>query len=133
MKEPFKLMLPIHQLNLLVSKVIPNAEKMIEIDYKGGQKIKIVDGNVNFDIESMLKTKLNLFEFKVRFKIDDEYFDLDFVKELMQKTRKYVQLKNGNTVNIENIRDINKWIEFLKKIRIFKKQLKNTNQQHIPH
>jgi len=43
MKEPFKLTLQIFQLNTLVTKIIPNAEKILDVDYRGGQKIKVVD------------------------------------------------------------------------------------------
>lgn len=114
MKAPFRIMLPVFQLNNIISKVIPNAEKLLEVDYKSGQRIELENGVVNFDVDASLFGKDNLLEFKLRFKIGDEYFTLDYIKELMTKNRKYVQLKNGKTINIENIREINKWLEFLK-------------------
>ncbi|MCA9459699.1 MAG: DEAD/DEAH box helicase, partial [Nanoarchaeota archaeon] len=119
-KSPFLIMLPISNLELFVNRVIPKIETFYEVIYKNGQKLRVIDGNVRFDIETNLKSRLDLFEFKVKFKIEDEYFDVDYLKELMQKSKKYVQLKDGSTVNIENIREINKWIEFLNKFE-FKK------------
>jgi len=119
-KSPFLIMLPIANLEIFVNDVIPNAENFFEVVYKDGIKLKVVDGLVHFDIETNLKSRLDLFEFNVNFKIGGENFDLDYLKELMQKSRKYVQLKNGTTINIENIREINKWIEFLNKYE-FKK------------
>ncbi|MCA9495985.1 MAG: DEAD/DEAH box helicase [Nanoarchaeota archaeon] len=119
-KSPFLIMLPISNLELFVNKVIPKIETFYDVIYKNGQRLRVIDGNVRFDIETNLKSRLDLFEFKVKFKIEDEYFDVDYLKELMQKSKKYVQLKDGSTVNIENIREINKWIEFLNKFE-FKK------------
>lgn len=121
MKTPFRIMLPIFQLNNFVSKVMPQAEKIVDIDYKGGKKIELADGKVKFDVNAVLNKKLDLFEFKLKFKVEDEYFDLDYIKELMLKSRKYVQLKSGKTINIENIREINRWLEFLKQF-IFEKK-----------
>jgi len=119
-KSPFQIMIPISSLEMFVKKVLDKAGKMFEIQYKNGQKLTLNEGNVEFEIDTNLKRNLNLFEFKVRFKIGTEYFDLDFLKNLMLQNRKYVQLKDGSTANIENIREINKWIEFLNKFE-FKK------------
>ena len=48
----------------------------------------------------------------------------------MERNR-HIQLKNGKTVSIENIREINKWIEFLRKFEFQRKsnmyQAKNNN------
>jgi SNF2 family DNA or RNA helicase len=120
-KLPFQLMTPISNLEIFVKSAIPKIKEKFQIEYKDGTPLKVADGNVNFEIETNLKKSLNLFEFKVKFKIQDEYFDLDFLKEVMEKPKKYVQLKDGTTINIENIREINKWIEFLKKYE-FEKQ-----------
>ena len=114
-KSPFTLMLPISYLELFLAKIIPRIQDQFQIEYKDGIPIRLADGNVRFEVESNLKSRLDLFEFKVKFKIEDEYFDLDFLKDLMQKNKKFVQLKDGSMVNIENIREINKWIEFLKR------------------
>ncbi|MFW6285538.1 MAG: SNF2-related protein [Nanoarchaeota archaeon] len=113
-KGPFKIVLPIFQLNNFVNKVLPNAQKLLEINYKHGQELKLKNDKASFILDTNLDKKLNLLEFTLKFKIGDEYFDLEFVKQLMLKSRKYVQLKNGTTINVENIREINKWIEFLK-------------------
>jgi SNF2 family DNA or RNA helicase len=93
---------------------MPQAEKIVEVDYKGGQKITLKNENAKFFVETSLNAKVNLLEFNVKFKIGDEYYDLDFIKDLMQRNRKFVQQKDGTTINVENIREINKWIEFLK-------------------
>ncbi len=119
-KSPFLLMLPISNLDNFVKTVLPKAEKEYNVVYKDGQRIELSDSNVHFELETNLRSHLNLFEFKVKFKIGNEYFDLDFLKELMLKNKKYVQLKDGSTANVENIREINKWIEFLDKYE-FKK------------
>jgi superfamily II DNA or RNA helicase len=119
-KFPFMLTIPISNLELFVKKAIPILEKKFEVHYKDGVPLKVADGKVHFEVETNLRKSLNLLEFKVKFKIGDEYFDLDFLKELMEKPRKYVQLKDGTTVNIENIREINKWIEFLRKYEFSK-------------
>lgn len=120
-KSPFLVMLQISYLEQFIKKLLPKAEEMYEIVYKNGEKLRLADGNVKFEIETNLQKRIDLFEFNVKFKIEDEYFDLDFLKNLMQKNRKYVQLKDGTTVNIENIREINKWIDFLTRYE-FKKQ-----------
>ena len=114
-KLPFQIMIPIASLDTFVKLILPKAEKEYEIEYKDGKKLTLSDTEVEFEIDTNLRRNLNLFEFKVRFKVHEEYFDLDFLKDLMQKNKKYVQLKDGSTVNIENIREINKWIEFLDK------------------
>ena len=114
-KLPFQIMIPVASLDTFVKLILPRAEKSYDIVYKGGKKLTLSDTEVEFEIDTNLRRNLNLFEFKVRFKVADEYFDLDFLKDLMQKNRKHIQLKDGSTVNIENIREINKWIEFLDK------------------
>ena len=120
-KNPFSLMLPIATLDTIIQKVLPKAEQIYPIEYKDGNKLKLDNSNVVFELETKLERRINLFEFKVKFKVGDEYVDLDFLKDLMLKNKKYVQLKDGNTINIENIREINKWIEFLNNYE-FKKQ-----------
>ncbi len=112
-KSPFSTNLQIAYLEPFIKQIIPKAEEMYSVEYKNGEKLRLADGNVKFEIETDLVRRLNLFEFKVKFKIEDEYFDLDYLKDLMQKNKKFVQLEDGTTVNIENIREINKWIEFL--------------------
>lgn len=114
MKSPFRIVLPMYQLNNFVNLVIPRAEKFIEVDYRSGEKIKIRKGSVGFDIDVNFSLEGDLFEFEVKFKIGEEYFGLDFIKALMEKSRKFVELKNGTTIDVENIRDISKWLEFLK-------------------
>lgn len=114
-KSPFSVMLQISYLEIFIKNVLPKAQELYEIEYKNGETLRLADGNVKFELETNLVRRINLFEFKVKFRIEDEYFDLDFLKDLMLKNKKYVQLKDGTTVNIENIREINKWIEFLGK------------------
>ncbi len=123
-KSPFTIMIPISNLELFIAKIIPKLKTFFTIEYKDGVPLRLADGNVRFELETNLKSRLNLFEFNVKFKVEDEYFDLDFLKELMQQNRKFIQLKDGTTVNIENIREINKWIEFLKRFE-FKKHENN--------
>lgn len=127
-KSPFMVMLPISSLENFINQVLPKVEDRFDVIYKNGQKLKLADGNVKFELETNLKSRLDFFEFKVRFRIENEYFDIDFLKDLMLKNKKYVQLKDGTTVNIENIREINKWIEFLKKFEFKKKD--NVYQSH---
>lgn len=127
-KSPFMVMLPISSLESLINQVLPKAEAIFKIEYKNGQKLKLADGNVKFELETNLKSRLDFFEFKVKFRIENEYFDIEFLKDLMLKNKKYVQLKDGTTVNIENIREINKWIEFLRKFEFKKKD--NAYQSH---
>ncbi len=127
-KSPFSIMVPISSLETVVKKVLPKAHKTFQIEYKEGQKLTLSNSNVKFEIDTNLKKNLNLFEFKVRFKIGDEFFDIEFLKEIMSKNRKHVQLKDGRTVNIENFRDINKWIEFLNKFE-FKRTEKTYKAQ----
>ncbi len=119
-KTPFQILVPISNLDVFTNKIVPKIEELFDIKYKDGRRLDFSVGRINFEIDSMLKRNLNLFEFKVKFKVGEEYFDLDFLKELMQKNKKFIQLKDGSTVNIENIREINKWIEFLNKFE-FKK------------
>ena len=113
--NPFQVMLPVTSLETVVRRIIPIVEREFPILYKEGSELKLVNEDLKFEIESKLSTKIDLFEFKVKFKIKDQYFDLEFLKNLMLQNRKYVQLKDGTTVNVENIREINKWIEFLSK------------------
>lgn len=119
-KSPFLLMFPISNLEILVKQIIPELEKTYKIEYKDGVALRLTDGNVKFEIETNLKSRLDLFEFKVKFNIEEQEFDIDFLKEVIQQNKKFVQLEDGTTVNIENIREINKWIEFLKRFT-FKK------------
>ncbi|MDA3855507.1 MAG: DEAD/DEAH box helicase [Candidatus Woesearchaeota archaeon] len=123
-KAPFRLTLPIFHLDNFINRGIPKIEEKIEVDYKGGKKINLQTGVVSFDIEAMLKSKNNLFEFTLKFKIGEEYFDLDFIKELMLQNKKFVQLKNGSTIDVTNIREINKWLEFLKYLPLKKSESK---------
>jgi len=120
-KSPFSLMLPISYLELFIAKAIPNIKKFFDIEYKDGVPLRLAEGNVKFEIEANLKSRLDLFEFNVKFKVEDEYFDLDFLKNLMQQNKKFIQLKDGSTINIENVREINKWIEFLKRFEFKRK------------
>ena len=119
-KIPFATNLQISYLEPFIKQILPKAESLYTLEYKNGETLRLADGNVRFELETDLTRRLNLFEFKVKFKIEDEYFDLDFLKDLMQKNKKFVQLSDGTTVNIENIREINKWIEFLNRYE-FKK------------
>ncbi len=112
-KTPFSTNLQISYLEPFIKQILPKAESIYKVEFKNGETLRLADGNVRFELETDLTRRLNLFEFKVKFKIEDEYFDLDFLKDLMQKNKKFVQLSDGTTVNIENIREINKWIEFL--------------------
>lgn len=130
-KSPFLVMLPISNLDNVVKRVIPKAEKMFEIHYKDGQRLELSDGKVRFELETKLRSKLNFFEFNVKFRIGNEYFDIDFLKDLMMKNKKYVQLKDGTTVNIENIREINKWIEFLRKYEFKKRDNKYQTESKV--
>ena len=120
-KTPFNVIVPIANLEMFVKRVLPRAEEMFEIEYKDGKRLTLSEGRVYFEVDTSLRRNLNLFEFKVKFKIGEEYFDLDFVKELMLKSKKYVQLKDGSTFNVENIREINKWIEFLNRFEFKRK------------
>ncbi|NQZ84106.1 MAG: DEAD/DEAH box helicase family protein [Nanoarchaeales archaeon] len=119
-KSPFSAMVPIASMDTFVNKILPKAIEMFEVVYKNGQKLTLDEGRVEFEIDTNLRRNINLFEFKVRFKIGEEFFDLEFLKNLMLQNKKYVQLRDGSTINIENIREINKWIEFLNKFE-FKK------------
>lgn len=123
-KNPFHIMIPISNLDTVTNRVLPRAKEMFKVKIKDGQSFELDTGRVDFEIDTMLKRNLNLFEFKVKFKIEDEYFDLEYIKNLMMQNKKFVQLKNGKTVNIENIREINKWIEFLNKFEF--KRTENT-------
>lgn len=119
-KNPFQLMFSANSLNVIVHRILPELRQRFNIEYKDGQKLELNEENVSFELDTNLNSRLNLFEFKVRFKVKDEYFDLDFMKNLMLQNKKFVQLKDGSTANIENIREINKWIEFLNRFE-FKK------------
>lgn len=112
-KNPFSIMLPISSLELVIKHIIPRIEKDYTIEYKDGQRLELLQGEVEFEVDTKLIKRVDLFEFSVKFKIGDEYVDLEFLKDLVQKNKKYYQLENGTTINIENIREINKWIEFL--------------------
>ena len=112
-KNPFSIMLPISSLELVIKTIIPKISKYYTIEYKNGEKLELMQGNVEFEIDTKLMKRVDLFEFSVKFKIGNEYVDLDFLKELVQKNKKYFQLEDGTTINVENIREINKWIEFL--------------------
>lgn len=112
-KNPFSIMLPISSLELVIKHIIPKLKNVYTIEYKNGQKLELVQGEVEFEVDTKLIKRVDLFEFSVKFKIGDEYVDLEFLKELVQQNKKYYKLENGTTINIENIRDINKFIEFL--------------------
>ncbi len=129
-KSPFLIMLPISNLDNFVKQVMPKAEEIYEVIYKDGQKLELTNTNVRFELETNLNSRLNIFEFSVKFKIGDEYFDLEFLKDLMLKNKKFVQMKDGTTMNVENIREINKWIEFLDKYEFKKKDNSYKTQSH---
>lgn len=129
-KSPFLLMIPVSNLDNFVKRVLPKAEKEFDVVYKDGQKLNLEDSNVEFEVDTNLNTRINMFEFKVKFKVGSEYFDLDFMKELMTKNKKYVQMKDGSTVNVENIREINKWIEFLDKFEFAKNDNSYKSKSH---
>ncbi|MFP4401680.1 MAG: SNF2-related protein [Candidatus Nanoarchaeia archaeon] len=112
-KNPFSIMLPISSLELVIKHIIPKLKQHYTIEYKEGQKLELVQGDVEFEVDTKLMRRIDLFEFSVKFKIGDEYVDLEFLKALVQKNKKYYQLQDGTTINIENVREINKWIEFL--------------------
>lgn len=113
-KSPFELRLPISTLEVFTKKVMPKAEEMFEVEYEEGERLELKSGHVRFEVEANLNRKLDLLEFNVKFKIGDEYFPLEFMKELLLKNKKYVQLTDGSTINVENVREISKWIEFLR-------------------
>lgn len=112
-KNPFSAMLPISSLELVIQNLLPKLKERFNIEYKNGEKLELIQGEVEFEVDTKLIKRVNLFEFAVKFKIGDEYVDLDFLKDLVQKNKKYFQLADGTTVNVENVREINKWIEFL--------------------
>ena len=112
-KNPFSAMLPISSLEIVIKSLLPKLKDRYTIEYKNGEKLELMQGEVEFEVDTKLIKRVNLFEFAVKFKIGDEYVDLEFLKELVQKNKKYFQLEDGTTINIENVREINKWIEFL--------------------
>lgn len=127
-QNPFQVMLPISSMDTFVTRIEPLISKLYEIEYKEGQKLELSNENVRFELDTRLSTRLNLFEFNVKFKVKDQYFDLEFLKDLMLQNKKFVQLKDGTTANIENIREINKWIEFLNRFE-FKRSQNNYKTQ----
>lgn len=114
-KNPFQVMLPISSLENVVRRIIPMLEKKFTVEYKDKNPLELNTETVRFELDTVLNSRLDLFEFKVKFKVKEDYFDLEFLKNLMLQNRKFVQLSDGTTANIENIREINKWIEFLSK------------------
>ena len=112
-KNPFSVMLPISSLDLVIKSLLPLLQQKYTIEYKNNEKLELLQGEVEFEVDTKLIKRVNLFEFAVKFKIGEEYVTLDFLKELVQKNKKYFQLEDGTTINIENVREINKWIEFL--------------------
>ncbi len=127
-KNPFALMLPLSALDPVVHRVIPRAQELYDIEYKDGQSLSLTKDNVYFELETNLQKRLNLLEFKVKFKVGEEYVNLDFLKNLLLQNKKFVQLKNGTTLHVENVRDITKWIEFLQKYEFKKNDETYTSQ-----
>ena len=120
-RTPFTAVIPLVYLEYFVQEILPNLEKNFLVEYKNGERLKVERGSVSFEIDTSLKRRLDLFEFNVRFRVQGEYFDLEFLKDFSSKNKKHIQLKNGTMVNIENIREINKWIEFLKRFEFTRK------------
>lgn len=111
--NPFQIMFPTTSLETVVRRIIPELEKEFRVVYKDGQTLELENTAVTFDLWTNLSRRNDLLEFQVKFKIKEQYVTLEFLKDLMLQNRKYVQLDDGTTANIENIREINKWIEFL--------------------
>lgn len=112
-KTPFTLMLPLVYLDKISKVVLPRAQETFEIVYKGGKNLEVVKENIEFEVETNLHSRINLFEFKIRFKVHSQYFDLEFFKQMLAESKKYIQLTDGTTVHIENLKELNRWIEFL--------------------
>ena len=80
---------------------------------------------VSFLVDSNLKKSLNLFEFNVKFKIGSKEFSITEIKELISMGKRSIKMDDGTTITIDNVRDLYKWLEFLKRF-----DFKSTNQKY---
>ena len=114
-RNPFKIKIPINQVEKFKEIELPKIEKKYKIVYLKNKELKFSKKNIDFDIETKLENDINLLEFKLKFKINDEIISFEKIKQILSEERNSYELKNGERVTIENLRDIKKWIEFLKK------------------
>ena len=113
--NPFELLIPISAMEVAQKIFLPKLEKAVEIIYKEGVSLEITKEKVIFEIENNLNRSKDLFEFNLTILIDNEKVSLSELKTLLSQNKKIMQLKKNKTVNITNIREITKWVEFLSK------------------
>ncbi|USN44455.1 MAG: DEAD/DEAH box helicase [Candidatus Woesearchaeota archaeon] len=111
-KSPFLIMIPINALERVLTTLLPKLEQYFPIEYKDGIELNLNKVKVSFELDTYFSKHLNLFEFSVQFKIGESNISLERLKEILTSSKRYFELE-GKTYSLDNIRDINKWIEFL--------------------
>ena len=124
-RNPFLFKIPIGQLEMFSRDVLPILKNKFEVEFKEGSEMRVKREKVSFLVDSNLKKSLNLFEFNVKFKIGSKEFSITEIKELISMGKRSIKMDDGTTITIDNVRDLYKWLEFLKRF-----DFKSTNQKY---
>ena len=124
-RNPFLFKIPIGQLEMFSRDVLPILKNKFEVEFKEGSEMRVRREKVSFLVDSNLKKSLNLFEFNVKFKIGSKEFSITEIKELISMGKRSIKMDDGTTITIDNVRDLYKWLEFLKRF-----DFKSTNQKY---
>ena len=123
-KNPFLLKVPVGQIEIFTKRVLPILEKEFEIVYKNENKLDFKKKQIEFLVDTNLRKSLNLFEFQVKFNLDGKELKIEDIKKLVDEQRETIKFDDGTSIKIENIKDINTWLEFLKKFNFKKSENK---------
>ena len=113
-RNPFLFKIPIGQLEVFLEKILPKLKENFEVLFKDGVDMKIQKEKIGFLLNTNLKKSLDLFEFDIKFKLKDKVFTIADIRKLISDGKRNIKFDDGTTITIENIRDLYKWIEFLK-------------------
>ena len=113
-RNPFLFKIPIGQLEVFLEKILPKLKENFEVLFKDGVDMKIQKEKMGFLLNTNLKKSLDLFEFDIKFKLKDKVFTIADIRKLISDGKRNIKFDDGTTITIENIRDLYKWIEFLK-------------------
>ena len=112
----FKIKLPIGQIEYFDESILPKIKNKFEVIYKNNNQMSFSKERIFFELENSLKRNLNLFEFSVKFKIGENFLSIDKIKQLLNEERNLLKLENGDIIKIENVREIKKWMLFLRNL-----------------
>jgi SNF2 family DNA or RNA helicase len=113
--NPFELRFSLTAFEYILEHIIPKLETSFPLVYKGDEKFELKHLAAEILVDIHLEKKINLFDFKARFKLGDREFKLEELKLILQGGRKNIILEDGTVMSIENLWELRRWMDFLER------------------